>query len=391
MRWVLGGWIAMVLLGPTAVAVVLMLLTTSTAAACGPTVTGVPESLEARTADGATVHLDKSQLAHAATIVEVGSAIDGVGQDGIIVALMAALTESRLRMLANSTAYPMSADDPNDSDASDHDSLGLFQMRPVAGWGSVDELMNPAYQAAAFYGGPDGPNHGSPRGLLDIPHWDSLPKGAAAQAVEVSAYPDRYAAHEPVADAILAALTKNSHRSPATAAGSSPAAAAPHDTTRVVFPLPTSTWTWTSGFGHRAHPVYGTRLLHAGVDYAAPPGTPVLAAADGMVHDVSWSARSGNLLVLDHVIDGRHVTTAYAHLLDGSVIVHDGDRVAAGQQVALVGATGAATGPHLHFEVHPGGFYSPVDPEPWLADHALDRLAEPAVGPHQTCLFDVSE
>ncbi len=324
----------------------------------------------------------------AATIVEVGSAIDGVGQDGIVVGLMAALTESRLRMLANSTAYPVSADYPNDSDASDHDSLGLFQMRPAAGWGSVNELMDPAYQAAAFYGGPDGPNHGSPRGLLDIPQWDSLPKGAAAQSVEVSASPDRYAAYEPVAEAILVALTKHSPSPPATAAGPSPVAAAPHDTTRVVFPLPAGTWTWTSGFGHRVHPVFGTQLLHAGVDYAAPPGTPVLAAADGVVHDVSWSARSGNLLVLDHhVIDGRQVATAYAHLLDGSVIVHDGDRVAAGQQVASVGTTGAARGPHLHLEVHPGGFYSPVDPEPWLAGHATGQLAKAAVSSHPTCRF----
>jgi murein DD-endopeptidase MepM/ murein hydrolase activator NlpD len=374
-----------VLLGPTVVAVVLTLLTTSTATACGPTVTGVPESLDARTADGAAVPLDKIQLAHAATIVEVGSMIEGVGRDGIVVALMAALTESRLRMLANSTAYPESANYPNDGDGSDHDSLGLFQMRPAAGWGPIDELMDPTYQAAAFYGGPDGPNHGSPRGLLDIPHWKSLPKGAAAQAVEVSAYPDRYAAYEPVAEAILAALT--SPRRPAKAAGPSPAVAAPHDTTRVVFPLPGGTWTWTSGFGYRVHPVLGTRLLHAGVDYAAPVGTPVLAAADGVVHEVSWSARSGNLIVLDHVVGSRPVATAYAHLLDGSVIVHDGDRVAASQQIASVGATGAATGPHLHFEVHPGGFYSPVDPEPWLTEHAPDRLVEAAVGPQQTCRF----
>ncbi|WP_454857634.1 M23 family metallopeptidase [Promicromonospora soli] len=373
------------LLGPTAVAVVLMLLTTSTAAACGPIVTGVRVSLEARTADGATVRLDKTQMAHAATIVEVGSAIDGVGRDGIVVALMAALTESRLRMLANSTAYPVSADYPNDGDASDHDSLGLFQMRPAAGWGSVSELMDASYQAAAFYGGSDGPNHGSPRGLLDVPQWDSLPKGSAAQSVEVSAYPDRYAAYEPVAEAILVALTKHSPSPPATAAGPSPVAAALHDTTRVVFPLPADTWTWTSGFGHRVHPVFGTRLLHAGVDYAAPPGTPVLAAADGVVHDVSWSARSGNLLVLDHVIDGQEVATAYAHLLDGSVTVHDGDRISAGQQVASVGTTGAATGPHLHFEVHPGGFYSPVDPEPWLAGRAPVQLSKTAVGSQRSC------
>src|SRR3712207_8671669 len=50
-------------------------------------------------------------------------------------------------------------------------SLGLFQMRPSTGWGTIAELMDAEYQASAFFGGPTGPNHGSPRGLLDIPNW----------------------------------------------------------------------------------------------------------------------------------------------------------------------------------------------------------------------------
>lgn len=381
MRWMLGSGVSAMFFGPTTVAVFLALFTTSTAAACGPTVTGVPGSLEAQTSDGTTVRLDEVQLAHAATIVQVGSSIEGVGQEGILVALMAALTESRLQMLANSSAYPESASYPSDGDGRDHDSLGLFQMRPAAGWGSVAELMGPEYQARAFFGGPSGPNHGSPRGLLDISSWERLSKGAAAQAVEVSAYPDRYAIYEPVAGAILVALTRPSPTTPAAAAGKSPDAAVPQDTTTVVFPLLDGTWTRTSGFGTRTHPVYGTTLLHAGVDYAATAGAPVLAVADGVVRVVSWNARSGNLVVLDHVIDDRPVSTAYAHLLDDSVLVHDGNQVAAGQQVAAVGATGAATGPHLHFETHPGGFYSPVDPEPWLAAHAVSELdaAAPAL------------
>jgi hypothetical protein len=110
-------------------------------------------------------------------------------------------------MLSNTSAYPASALYPNDGDGSDHDSLGLFQMRPSAGWGTVAQLMAAPYQAAAFFGGPTGPNRGSPRGLLDIPNGTTLPLGAAAQAVEVSAFPDRYAVFEPVARTILAALT----------------------------------------------------------------------------------------------------------------------------------------------------------------------------------------
>ena len=104
-------------------------------------------------------------------------------------------------------AAPDSANYPNDGNGGDHDSLGLFQMRPQSGWGTVAELMDPNYQAQAFFGGPTGPNYPSPRGLLDIPGWQQMDPGEAAQAVEVSAFPDRYRNYAPVADSILAALT----------------------------------------------------------------------------------------------------------------------------------------------------------------------------------------
>ena len=171
-----------------------------------PVVEQTPDTLTAARSDGVQVTLSQAQLTRAATIVSVGAGTKGVGRDGIVIALMAALTESSLRMLSNTSAYPESANYPNDGNGGDHDSLGLFQMRPSTGWGSVENLMDAEYQAEAFYGGPSGPNHGSPRGLLDIPDWKLLPKGAAAQAVEVSAYPDRYAAYEPVAEAILDAM-----------------------------------------------------------------------------------------------------------------------------------------------------------------------------------------
>ena len=67
--------------------------------------------------------------------------------------------------------------------------------------------MEPKFQAAAFFGGPSGPNYPSPRGLLDIPSWQSMGLGEAAQAVEVSAFPDRYNNYAPVAEQILATLT----------------------------------------------------------------------------------------------------------------------------------------------------------------------------------------
>ena len=145
------------------------------------TVGDVPDELEVTTANGETFTLNRTQLTHAATIIETGSGIDGVTRDGLVIALMAALTESTLRMLSNTSSYPESADYPNDGDGSDNDSLGLFQMRPQSGWGTVAELMDPVYQAEAFFGGPTGPNHPSPRGLLDIPGWEEMDKGEAAQ------------------------------------------------------------------------------------------------------------------------------------------------------------------------------------------------------------------
>jgi cell wall-associated NlpC family hydrolase len=166
----------------------------------------VPDGLSATTADGQTVTLDHTQLERAATIIAVGNS-ENIDENGQIIALMAALTESTLRVLANTTAYPQSASYPNDGDGSDHDSLGLFQMRPSTGWGSVANLMDPVWSTRAFYGGPDGPNHGSSAGLLDIPNWQTLSLGAAAQAVEVSQYPDRYANYQPVAEKMASTLT----------------------------------------------------------------------------------------------------------------------------------------------------------------------------------------
>ena len=356
-------------------------------AAVGP-VGAVPAELTATTTGGTTVSLGQTQLRHAATIITTGSRTPDVGHNGILVALMAALTESHLRMLANPGAYPDSTTYPHDGVGQDHDSLGLFQMRPAAGWGTVAQLMDPAYQAAAFFGGPAGPNHGSPRGLLDIPDWQQLPKGAAAQAVEVSAFPDRYAQYEPVARAILEKLTT----SPTAGQGDGPANG-PAVSSRVVFPLPADTWTRMSGFGPR------NNRLHAGVDYAAPAGTPVLALADGVVASIEVSPTGGNMIVLDHTIPGpdgaRRTGSAYLHLLDGSTAVAEGDAVTAGAQIAQVGSTGRSTGPHLHLEVRPGGpDAAAVDPEPWLTRHSPTALdGQATVGSHPTCRFldDLSE
>lgn len=307
----------------------------------------VPARLSVPAPGGGTTLLDASQLARAATIIQTGAAIPGVGTQGAEVALMAALTESGLQMLANTTAYPQSAQYPNDGDGHDHDSLGLFQMRPSTGWGTVTQLMNPSYDAQAFYGGPAGPNHGSPAGLLDHPGWAAMPPGQAAQDVEVSAYPDRYAAWQPAAATIVAKLTTRA------------SSAAMPETTALSFPLPANTYTVSAPFGERINPITGRPEFHEGVDLAAPLGTPILALAGGTVTYAGLAGGIQGEIDITSTIDGQPVQTRYLHMFQNGILVHAGQHVTAGQQIGAVGTSGESTGPHLHFEIHPGAHPPP--------------------------------
>lgn len=333
-------------------------------------VTHVPDNLAAVRRDGVSVSLDHTQLTHAATIITVGTGIEGVGRQGVLVGLMAALTESTLRMLANA-AYPASLHIPNDGLGSDHDSLGLFQMRPTAGWGTVDQLMDPVYQVRAFFGGSRGPNFPSPAGLLDIAGWQSADPGVAAQSVERSAFPDRYQEYQPVAEAILTALTRPSTGG----SGDGAPLGSVGETTRIVFPLPTGTWVRSSGYGWRTDPMTGRPAFHAGTDYAAADGTPIFATADGIVTWAGPYGGYGQLIVIEHTIDGKRVASAYGHMWASGVHVSVGERVTAGQHIGDVGSSGKSIGSHLHFEIRPGGAFEPsTDAAPWLAEHGAEGL-----------------
>ena len=167
--------------------------------------------------------LTSRQESVARAYIAVGKEL-GVPRAGQIIAIMMALQESSLRMLAN-PRVPASLQFPNDGVGNDHDSIGSAQQRPAAGWGSVEQLMDASYNARAFYGGPAGPNRGSPRGLLDIPGWQSVDRGAAAQSVQVSAFPELYARWEGAAVAIVGALEGNTE--PTTCRGTSSALPAP--------------------------------------------------------------------------------------------------------------------------------------------------------------------
>lgn len=101
----------------------------------------------------------------------------------------------------------------------------------------------------------------------------------------------------------------------------------------------------TSGFAMRLHPIHRTWRAHMGVDYGAPTGAPVRSVGNGMVDFAGWQNGYGNVVSVDH---GNGDSTLYAHL--SRVEVQKGQRVERGQRIGAVGATGWATGPHLHFE-----------------------------------------
>ncbi len=123
----------------------------------------------------------------------------------------------------------------------------------------------------------------------------------------------------------------------------------------------------TSEFGERAHPIDKTVKFHSGIDIAAPTGTPVKAAGAGKIVAATTryndSDAWGNVVVIDH---GHGLVTRYAQL--DSYIVHKGDSVVAGDLIGSVGATGRATGPHLHFEVLLDG--DNIDPAPVIGPDA---------------------
>jgi murein DD-endopeptidase MepM/ murein hydrolase activator NlpD len=121
----------------------------------------------------------------------------------------------------------------------------------------------------------------------------------------------------------------------------------------------------------RRHPILRVRRPHLGVDFAAPVGTPVRAVSSGTVSYSGWLAGMGRCVRLDHV---REITSAYAHLSRIATGVREGATVEMGQVIGYVGASGLATGPHLHFEMHREGSY--VDPLA-LTEQADARL-EPA-------------
>jgi murein DD-endopeptidase MepM/ murein hydrolase activator NlpD len=131
-------------------------------------------------ADGEMItRLTDEMATNARIIIQVGREMK-IPNYGIVIALATAAQESTLRNL----------------NYGDRDSVGLFQQRPSSGWGTPQQILDPRYATRAFFGGPNSPTPGNTRGLLDIPGWQNKSVAAAAQAVQISAFPDAYAKWE---------------------------------------------------------------------------------------------------------------------------------------------------------------------------------------------------
>ncbi len=316
--------------------------------------------------------LTAEQTGHARTIVQVAaslSARQGLGPEATrqaaVIGIMTALQESTLRNL----------------NYGDRDSLGLFQQR--AAWASAGERTTPSASATMFYTG----GQAGQRGLFDIPGWQSMPLWQAAQAVQVSAFPTAYARWERTARATVGALLGGTAPvgAPASAAANGgldlgPAAcedatgtsASPVTAVRAwSSPLPAGSYTTTSPFGWRVHPILRDWRLHTGQDLGAAQGTPVAAVAAGRVVTAGPNGGYGNVVIVQH--DGG-VQSYYAHL--SQIVVPPGAQVRAGQLVGRVGSTGLSTAPHLHLEIRRSG--QPIDPAAFLRARGVTLTRTPA-------------
>jgi murein DD-endopeptidase MepM/ murein hydrolase activator NlpD len=125
----------------------------------------------------------------------------------------------------------------------------------------------------------------------------------------------------------------------------------------------------STDFGPRIPPCWGCSSFHKGIDMNPGNGSPIQAISDGVVRELSRvdNGGLGAYVMVDHNIDGRRITSVYAHMQEGSVLVNEGQVVEVGEIVGLVGNTGQSTGPHLHFEILLDGT-TPTDPYAWLSE-----------------------
>ncbi len=276
----------------------------------------------------------REQMRNAAIIINVGKEMQ-LPPRAWVIAVATAMQESSLTNLGHLGAR------------NDHDSQGLFQQRPSAGWGTPAQVRDPVYASRKFY-----------EKLKTVNGWDRTSLTRAAQRVQRSAYPNAYAKHESLASQIVNLLTNGA----ANAVGNSLEAvcAAGHQ-------IAASGWTnpvrAMVGSGFRTP----SRPTHQGVDLIVGKGAPIFAVASGVVSvmkcdedrrgrlscNVDGFPGKGGCGWMVEIVHAGNVMTRYCHLVERPP-VRVGQQVDAGQHIGRVGSSGNSSGPHLHFEVHLG-------------------------------------
>jgi murein DD-endopeptidase MepM/ murein hydrolase activator NlpD len=296
--------------------------------------------------------LAPDQLRNAVTVITVGQKLQ-IPPRGWVIAIATAMQESLLH---------------NYNLAADHDSVGLFQQRPSAGWGNLPayagdrrtpgaRLLDPVYSSARFY-----------EKLQRMPDWNRRRLADIAQAVQISAYPERYARWEPFATLLVNRLTKGAANGVIGTAGDPVLCAAPGQVTGAGWTLPAAGHV---GSGFRTP----DRPTHAGVDIIAARYTVIHAASAGIVITVRCNVsvgtcdQDGGVSVKGcgwyvEIAHGGGLTTRYCHMVRHPAVAI-GQRVVAGQPIGLVGTSGNSSGPHLHFETRINGVA--INPVPFMA------------------------
>ncbi|WP_447924917.1 M23 family metallopeptidase [Georgenia muralis] len=161
---------------------------------------------------------------------------------------------------------------------------------------------------------------------------------------------------------------------PVTGASGTRAAVA-EERARLVMPMASGTYRFTSRYGNRSDPLSGIFGQHTGSDFAGSIGTPIYAVAAGTVEYVGAGkdGRSGTLVVIRHELDGATFYSWYGHMFASGVLVDVGEEVEVGQHIAGVGNNGRSTGPHLHLEIHTDDRLTTVDPVAWLAERGAQE------------------
>ncbi|BBH65118.1 hypothetical protein ACTI_18030 [Actinoplanes sp. OR16] len=273
-----------------------------------------------------------NQIRNAAVIINVGEQLQ-MPPRAWVIAVATAMQESRLVNLGHLGAR------------NDHDSQGLFQQRPSSGWGTPEQVRDPVYSSTKFY-----------NKLKTIDGWETMSLTRAAQSVQISAYPDAYAKHEPIATQIVNMLADGA----ASAAGSSVtmvcAASGQIAASGYTIPLRAGV-----GSGFRSP----ERPNHQGVDLIVDKYVPIAAVASGVVSlvkcDEDFRGRKscnvdgypgkGGCGWMVEIIHAGNVMTRYCHMVQRP-FVRENQQVAAGDVIGRVGSSGNSSGPHLHFEVH---------------------------------------